>query len=449
MRTMKRSAKLFLFPLTIFCAQAISAQTFSWEAPVDPVTKDGYYRILLQPDVTSQLRGDFSDVRIYDKDSLETAYVVYRDEKTVVDRFVTYQMVEKHLVRGCCSHITVRNSLGNAIDHIMLEVNNADVSRKMTLSGSYDGHSWYALRDDFTVESFNTVNKGERKTTSLIRFDFPLTDYTYYRFEFDDWWWWWRHDDKHHYPVFVVRAGYTEPTVVPEECVRIPAPAIVKTDSAKTKYSYVRITFPDSMYVDHLRFHLHAKKNSDYYRPASLFELAELKTGSGTVTEEIPIASTILSSMNDNEISLSTRRVKTLLLRIRNDDNQPLLIDSVEAVQVKNYLVAELEAKNSYVLRFGSAGISAPVYDLRYFKEKIPEKPPVIGTKARKNIAAQNLTPEAMQQVAAAKKQEVEATKVAEANLFEDRRVIWGSIGIVVVLLGFMTMKMLREMKEK
>ena len=153
MRTMKRSAKLFLFLLTILCSSTAFSQTFSWEAPVDSVTKDGYYRILLQPDVTSQLRGDFSDVRIYDKDSLETAYVVYKDEKTVVDRFVTYQMVEKHLVRGCCSHITVRNSLGNSIDHIMLEVNNADVSRKMTLSGSYDGRSWYALRDQFTVQS--------------------------------------------------------------------------------------------------------------------------------------------------------------------------------------------------------------------------------------------------------------------------------------------------------
>ncbi len=352
MRTMKRSAKLFLFLLTILCSSTAFSQTFSWEAPVDSVTKDGYYRILLQPDVTSQLRGDFSDVRIYDKDSLETAYVVYKDEKTVVDRFVTYQMVEKHLVRGCCSHITVRNSLGNSIDHIMLEVNNADVSRKMTLSGSYDGRSWYALRDQFTVQSFNTVNKGEKKTTSLIRFDFPLTDYTYYRFEFDDWWWWWHHDydERHRYPVFVVRAGYTEPTVIPEECVKIPAPAIVKTDSAKTNpiaigYSYVRITFADSQYVDHLRFHVHAKKNSDYYRPASLFELTEIKTDSGTIVEENPIAATILSSMNDNEINLATRRVKTLLLRIRNDDNQPLIIDSVEAVQVKNYLVAELERR--------------------------------------------------------------------------------------------------------
>ena len=150
--------------------------------------------------------------------------------------------------------------------------------------------------------------------------------------------------------MFVVRAGYTEPTVIPEECVKIPAPAIVKTDSAKTNpiaigYSYVRITFADSQYVDHLRFHVHAKKNSDYYRPASLFELTEIKTDSGTIVEENPIAATILSSMNDNEINLATRRVKTLLLRIRNDDNQPLIIDSVEAVQVKNYLVAELERR--------------------------------------------------------------------------------------------------------
>lgn len=73
----------------------------------------------------------------------------------------------------------------------------------------------------------------------------------------------------------------------------------------------------------------------------------------------------------------------------------------------------------------------------------------MIGTEARKDIAGQKLTPEVMQKVADAKKQELETAKLAEENLFEDKRVIWGSIGIVVLLLGFMTVKMLREMKEK
>jgi hypothetical protein len=429
---MKNSAKIFLaaclFPFTI------SAQVFHWESPVDAVAEDGYYRILLQPDVTSKLQTNFSDVRLYDSDSVETPYLIYKDEATQgVDRFVTYQIVDKQYSSGCCSHITVKNDLGNAIDHIVLEVNNAQAKREMTLTASYDGVHFFALVDNFSVASFNTYNKGERRTTSLLRFDFPLTDYTYYRFNFDDWHWWW-HD--YHQPIFIVRAGYVEPTFIPEECLEIPRPIIVQSDSAKKKQSYIRISFADSQYVDHLRFSIVARnKSGDYYRAASLYELVEVTKDSVTKEEEEErfIASTILSSVNTNEINLGRFRVKNLLLRINNDDNQPLILDTVSAFQVKHYLVADLEKKKSYFIRFGNDSIAAPVYDLAYFKNKIPAKPPVIKSGKRTAIAA---TPN---------------KKSAEAatDVFKDPKIIWGAIGLVILLLGFMTVRMLKEMKAK
>lgn len=434
-------AGIFLLPF------ASAAQSFHWESPIDPVPADGYYRLLLNPEVTSHLTGNFSDVRIYDKDSIETPYLIYKDDaRQGVDRFVTYQIVEKHLVRGCCSHITVRNSLGNPIDHIVLEVNNADASRQMTLSGSYDGQSWFAVRDQFTVASFNTWEKGARKTTSLIRFDFPLTDYKIYRFNFDDWYWWW-HDDDYHYPIFVVRAGYTEPTFIPEECLDIPRPQITQSDSVKRKQSFINITFADSQYVDHLRFNISTKKKGkDYYRAAQLYEIVERMENGKKVTREIPISTTILGSVNANEINLGMLRVKRLQLRIENGDDQPLIIDSVQAFQVKHYLVAELEKSNSYVLRFGNDSIFSPVYDLQYFKAKIPQAPPVINSGKRKDISSQKISPATMKGIVADKKA---AAQIKDDGIFKDKRVIWGAIGAVVLLLGFMTTKMLKEMKKE
>ena len=101
---MKPSAK-FLFAISLL-PFSLSAQIFHWESPVDTVNKDGYYRILLQPDVTSKLQTSFADVRIYDQENYETPYLVYKEEATQgVDRFVTYQIVDKHYEDGCCSHI--------------------------------------------------------------------------------------------------------------------------------------------------------------------------------------------------------------------------------------------------------------------------------------------------------------------------------------------------------
>ena len=438
---MKKSAK-YLLAICLF-PFAANAQIFHWESPVDPVSKNGYYRILLQPDVTSKLQTNFSDVRIYDKDSIETPYLIYKDEATQgVDRFVTYELIDKrlestyqeHMLRSrYYSFITVKNSLGNPIDHIVLEVNNAQAKKEMTLTGSYDGIHFFALVDRFTVSSFNTYNKGERKTTSLLRFDFPLTDYKFYRFNFDDWTWWWHNSDR---PIFVVRAGYIEPTFIPEECLEIPRPLLLQTDSSKQKQSFIQISFADSQYVDHLGFSIVTRnKSGDYYRAASLYQIVETTKSGITTKEEVFISSTILSSVNANEINLGRMRVKNLVLKINNDDNQPLIIDTVRAFQVKHYLVADLEKGNQYFIRFGNDSIPAPVYDLTYFKNKIPTKPDVIKSGIRKDItAAQNKT--------------AEATSLGE-NLFKDKRVIWGAIGLVILLLGVMTARMLKEMKSK
>jgi hypothetical protein len=435
----------FLFAICLIPLSG-NAQIFNWEAPVDSVTKDGYYRIILQPDVTSKLKTDFSDVRIYDQDGNENPYLIYKDDATYgIDRFVTYQIVDKHYERGCCSHITVKN-LGDPIDHIMLEVNNADVSKHMELSGSYDGVNFFALRNDFTVGTFNTYQKGARKTTSLIRFDFPLTDYKYYRFNFDDWTWWW---DDYSYPVFVVRAGYTEPTYVPEECLEIPRPLIVQIDSAKVKQSFVKISFADSQYVDHLHFSISTKnKHGDYYRAASLYESVDVMKGGVPTTEERFITSTILSSLNDNEFNLGQMRVKNLVLKINNDDNRPLRIDTIRAFQVKHYLCAELEKGNHYTIRFGNDSISAPVYDMVHFKEKIPTKPEIVKSGSRKNISEQRIS---VVQKAADKKKAEEQAKDTHlgADLFKNKGIIWGALSVVILLLGFMTMRMLKEMKAR
>jgi hypothetical protein len=443
---MNRTGKLFLAISSLFFLRT-QAQSFHWESPIDPVNQNGYYRILLNPEITSGLSTGFPDMRLYDQDSLETPYLVYKDEAHQgVDRFVTYQIVDKHLVRGCCSYIKVKNSTGNPIDHIVLEVNNAETSRSMTLSGSYDGSSWYAVRDHFTVESFNTLVKGERKTTSLIRFDFPLTDYKLYKFEFDDWWHWWWHDNDYHYPVFVVRAGYTEPTFIPEECLTVQKPILTQHDSVKKKQTYLKISFPDSQYVDHLRFYLHTKKaGKDYYRSAFLYELQSVTNNGKTETDQYPITRTVFSSLNDNEINLGRKRVKELLLIIENGDDQALVVDSVAGFQVKHYIVAELEKGSSYILRFGDRQLSTPDYDLKYFKEKIPAAPTIIYCGKRKDIAAQKVTVEVMKKIATA----AQKAKVESYSVFKDKRFIWGAIAAVILLLGFMTMKMLKEMKKE
>lgn len=410
---------------------ALQAQHFNWQAKIDPAQKDGHAKVLLSPGITSQLRSGFPDIRVYDKENYETPYLVYKDEaKQGLDRFITYQVVETHYSRGCCSFIKVKNSTGKPIDHIVLEVNNADARREMNLAGSYDGVNWFVVRDEFVVETFNGMVKGEKKTTSLIRFDFPLTDYKYYKFEFDDWYYWWR---DYHHPVFIVRAGHVEPTFIPEKCLDLPKPAFVQKDSGRQ--TLVDIRFDEAQYTDHFKFNLRQVKNKDYYRSASLYELVE--NDNKTTTEKY-IGSTVLSSMNDNEISLPGNRAGHFVLKINNEDDRPLIVDDLRALQVKHYLVADLEKNNVYTLRFGNDSIPAPVYDMQYFKNKIQDSLDVLQALPRENIAAQ--------------KQEVKIkadSKSESKTFFTSKTIVWFAIGGVGLLLLFLTARMLKDMKRK
>ncbi len=429
MSKIKIALLVFCFPI------ALHAQRFNWQAKVENVTSEGFVKILLSAEVSSQLRDGFPDIRIYDKDNFETPYLVYRDDaKQGLDRFITYQVVETHYTRGCCSFITVKNSTDKPIDHIVLEVNNADASRQMNLAGSYDGSNWFTVRDQFIVETFNGIYKGEKKTTNLIRFNFPLTDYKFYKFEFDDWHYWWR-DYKN--PIFIVRAGYVEPTFIPERCITLPNPTFMQQDTLRE--SQIRFDFEEDQYIDHLKFDLSQVKNKDYYRAASLFELVKNKNGNGW--DERYIGSTVLSSLNDNEMSFNESKMGHFVLKISNQDDRPLICNGIKAMQVKNYLVAELEANNSYSIRFGNDSIQAPIYDLQYFKAKIPDSLKQLTVLARTNIAKLNQ----IVHLAESKK----AKETEKATFFTSKKFIWIGVSIVGILLLFLTSRMLRDMKKE
>ncbi len=422
--------KLYRLLLIASLPLALQAQNYHWESDINPVLIDGFHRILLTPEVTSQLRPDLSDIRIFDRSGKERPYLVYKDTAhRGVDRFVSYQIVEKVYRDGCCSHIVVKNTLADAIDHIVIEVNNADARRSMTLSGSRDGKQWFVVKDKYESVTFDSYEQGSKKTTSLLRFDFPRSEYVFYKFDFDDWRAWWHNFN---YPVFVVRAGYIEPTFIPEETLENPTPSIIQTEDLKRKESNIRISFPEGQYVNHLRLTVprDPKEPADYYRAASLYEIIRKDSAH---SEERFLASTILSSLSGNEFNLNRARVKDLVLRISNHDDQPLRLSEAHAFEVKHYLVAELSSSDTYMLRYGCDTLQAPVYDLQYFREKVPLAPRIVNVSGPRDIFV------------------VEGKKAnkKEKGFFNNKSVIWIAIGLVGLILLLMTTRMLRDMKKK
>lgn len=422
----------------LVCGMNLRAQHFRWETPVNPVVTGGYTKIFLPPEVTSQTKDPFMDIRIYDSDSVQAPFLGAYD-KVLRDSvvFVEYPIVDKRDMPGN-SWIIVENPVRTTsgateqLNNLVLQFNNADAKRRMTLTGSYNQSDWYALKDEYVIMAIHA--NVDSSSSSYIRFDFPYSDYKYYRFSFDNWSDWWK---DYSAPLFVVRAGVFEHATlgsVMDNIFSLPGVTVTQSDDKQRKESVVDITFADSQFVDYISFDLITQNPSGkFFRGANLYKIDDNGDPKNTNTALLlPWSSTVLSADRNNIMPVHGHKVKHLVLRISNGDDSPLYVDSVHALQVKRYLLAYLVPDQKYFLRFGNDTVGYPSYDMRYVEDSLSmHEMPVITVGPRKHL------PDAPAPVIDA----------GVNSIFQDRRAIWGAIVLVVLILGLMSVKMLREMK--
>lgn len=440
--------------LSVICVSALvlnaDAQYFRWKSPVEKRDTSGYVRVLLQPEVTGELRNDYPDVRLYDEDDKEIPYIIGEDQIVQgTTRFVEYPVVAKRDVPDN-SYITIENPLYKTehLDHLCLEVNNTEVSREMVLSGSYDNVKWFAIKDEFTSSFYESFEEGAAKTTNIVRFDFPLSNYRYYRFMFDDWYsWWWDYDYYYESPVYIVRAGClvdVNPASVPNQRMEIPGVKYTQKEFGKT--TAIDIQFDQLQYLDYIRFDLSSPvAPGTFHRGARLYEVDSTHKCDGTL--ENHTSSTIVSMGSLNEFSLYGHRVRHLCLHIENEDDQPLNVVAIHPIQIRHYLIAYLEKGKDYYIKYGNDSVAFPRYDMRYKADQLAvSQLAIIGTGTREALFVPGAVGTAGQQPG----QPVPPIAQAEAtSIFENKAAIWTAIGIVILILGWMSVKMLREMEKK
>lgn len=435
--------------LSVICASAFvlnaDAQYFRWKSPVEKRDTSGYTRVLLQPEVTGEMRNDYPDVRLYDENDKEIPYIIGEDQIVQgTTRFVEYPVVAKRDIPDN-SYITIENPLYKTeyLDHLCLEVNNTEVSRDMVLSGSYDNVKWFAIKDEFTSSFYESFEQGAAKTTNIVRFDFPLSNYRYYRFTFDEWSYWWNDWDDYEAPVYIVRAGTlvdVNPASVPDQRMEIPGVKYSQKEFGKT--TAIDIQFDQLQYLDYIRFDLSSSvAPGTFHRGARLYEVDSTHKCDGTLSDHT--SSTVLSMGSLNEFSLYGHRVKHLCLHIENEDDQPLSVVAIRPIQIRHYLIAYLEKGKSYYIRYGHDSIAFPRYDMRYKADQLAvSRLPIIGTGTREALFVPGLP-------ASQTGQPVPGAQVEATLIFENKAAIWGAIGVVVLILGWMSVRMLREMEKK
>jgi hypothetical protein len=406
--------KILFAALILILPSPLLAQDTVGVARIPKVQRNGFYRIKMAPALVSYLSLGFANARIKDQTGKEVPYLLSEETHNFSALAFREYKMDKRSVKGCCTHLILHNPERKKIDNVSLQIRNADTYKYASLLGSDDQKSWYALRESFAFYPVDGINQ----TSEMRAVDFPLSDYSFYKLSIDD---------SSSAPLNIIRAGYYETSTEVGRYSEIVG-VQMKTEVNADKETLITLTMDTTALIDRITLELTGP--AFYHRTATVLARRWQTDPRGKRTDYLEeLESFTLNSRQEASVSLGSVRAQELLIKIRNDDNPPLNITGANLFQLNRYLVAYLEPSVEYNVQVGGKDQSAPVYDIAYFRDSIPDVPA--------QVVAGDLV--------------LQAKTVANPSftLFTNRNIIWVAIILVVALLGFMSRRLIREVSAK
>jgi len=405
---MKKINYLLLLLLQL---QNIEAIDFKYRSKVDSVSKPGFYKIALSPEIISSLSDDYSDLRIFDSKHNEIPYILLAEDRTTERTgFKEYQLLENnYLPKQKTTRVVVHNSDKRILSSLNLIVRNSDIEKEISLKGSDDLKHWYIIKRSFTVQS--TEINGE--SSKIIVLEFPKSNYEYFELAFND---------KYKDPLQIIKVGFYESEVAKGLYTVIPNPSIKQLDSSEVKRSYITLKFD--------RFYEISKLEVRFNGP-DLF-MRHCNVGKFNIYQKKPVFEEITQFIAYSKQPIICEfekiRVKELVITIENLDNSPLSVNQVKAFQLNKYLIVNLKPNEEYYLFFGKSKLGAPIYDLIYFRDSIPKNISVIKTS---NFII------------------LEQSRAKTKFVFFTKYILWGVIVIIITLLSWFTIRLVNDLGKK
>lgn len=400
-------AGLFIFGWNL-CALG---HDFKGKASLDSVAHTGYYKISLSPDVVSYLKEDYADIRIFDSKAKEIPYILQAEAPFQNQTELTlYPILEnKYIPTKAITRIVVHNPSRSAISRFILTLRNAAVEKEITLKGSDNKQDWFIIQRNYIVHASAVDNE----TSEMRMVDFPVSNYEYFEISLND---------KKKDPVQVISVGNYTSGIFRGRYTEIPNLKFNLTTNDSLKQSTIQLIFRRPYEISKLSFEISSP--ALYKRNCQLGKL--LKVGNHQIFESI--SSFSLQTGEANSLVIDPLKADTIVIRIENEDNVPLQITGIKAFQLNKYLIARLDAGEKYNLMFGNTDLKAPSYDLHYFSDSIPKNIPILQTGALRLIAE---------------------TQVKSISHGFTQKIVWAVLVLVIIGLGFLTVKLTREMKSK
>lgn len=329
-----------------------------WSAPLAPVERDGYYTIVLSPEVVGRSREDLSDLRLRDSSGKETAYLIEREPAMYERTWMrSYKLLRNERVKRT-TIIEVEADSTATVDELLVRVSNARVSKHARITGSDDRADWYMIQDECLA-----VGEGEGATSVLRFVDLPLSDYRYYRIVLDD---------SLSAPVQVLDLGHSARTRSEGRYTPVAGLSFNRTeDRSSTRFAlFTRSPFTADRLVFDIRSEVPFRRAARFAKRTS-YTTRERKRDVVRTTEE-QLGDFTLTRTSRGRVAAPGTITDTLFITIENGNDRPLDITDIHAFQLEQRMVAKLDAGAHYTLTTADAKAKMPRYDITHFRDSLP-----------------------------------------------------------------------------
>jgi hypothetical protein len=407
---MKRKA-LPIIVVAITAAFTACAQHtgFHYKRKVQPVQSTGWYGIHLPSDIFKNLSEDFGDLRILKisgADTTEVPYLLKVREAEAQTESVTLKEINKSKRDGK-TYVTFELPKGRTINHALFTFEEDNFDARITIEGSHDQKQWFIISEKQRIVA---LHKNEIQFTATD-ISFSPTNYHFLRTTIEG------------APITFVSASFQE-TKIKKGYDHVVAQRWKQTDIKSSGKTIVDITFSNIEPADRLSLAIeHAR---DYYRTYTLDVLLDsVKTEKGYLRHYNTLQSGYLTSIKANDLVFAPTKARQLRLTIFNEDNAPLNVKTLTVSRPEIALVSELTPADDYAVFYGHSLLQRPSYDLMHFQEKVPD-----------SLALLHLESEVV----------IDQEQVEEKKpLFENPLWLWSIIGVMIVTLGFFTLRMIKN----
>jgi len=366
-----------------------------------------WHKIVLPDEMFGDVSKDLSDIRIYGitagKDTIEAPYFLRRSIRNVKVKEVSYNTINTtHNNKGHFFTFEIPDS--EPVNLLKLDFQQENFDWRITLEGTHNQLDWFTIIENYRILSV----KNGMTDYQFTKISFPSSMYRFLRLKIDS-------EEK----PGLRDAKISEHKLIEGRFRTYPITSINRIENKRAKQTEIDVSLAMPVPVSHIR--IDVKDTFDYYRWMTIKAIIDsVDTEKGWVYRYKTLSSGTLTSIEDKAFTFSDMLVQKLKFVIHNQDNQPLDIDTIEVKGAIHEIFVRFAKPATYYLVYGSNRMRKPSYDIGRFTDSIPESPKVLTLGDERTIE-----------------------RVVRDPLFINKSWLWAVMSVIILLLGWFTVKMM------